>query len=326
MRKHKPVSGSRGFWPKGRAARIYPPLKCTKTDTKVAPLGFAGYKAGMTRAVVVDTKKGSPTYGQEMVRAVSIIETPPLVVAGIRGYGPARYGPTAIKTVWAEKLSPDLARKTRLPKKPNTASGLAELEDGIRNGKITDIRLIVHTRPTDIKLKKRPELFEIPLGGDLKEKFEFAKTKLGGQLRVEDVFEEGEFVDLLAVTKGKGREGPVRRFGVKIRPRKHQKRRRHGGVLGGKVPGKVMPVIVPRAGQLGFQTRTEWNKHIIKIARGGLVIKGGIPGYGLVTDSYLLIDGSVPGPRKRLVMIRKGYRAPPKQPVELKSVIVESQQ
>jgi large subunit ribosomal protein L3 len=326
MRKHKPVSGSRGFWPKGRAARIYATLKCKKYEEKAIPLGFAGYKAGMTRVLMVDTKKGSPTYGQDVVKAVTVIETPPLAVIGIRGYGDGLYGPVSVTTVWAKNLEKNLSRKTRIPKKIDTEAGLAKIENDINNGKIKDIRIVVCTRPAEIGAKKRPELFEIPLGGQLKEKLQFAKSKLGDVLKIENVFEEGEFVDVISVTKGKGRQGPVKRFGVKIRPRKHQKRRRHGGVLGGRKPAKVLPVVVPRPGQLGFQTRTEWNKHLIKIGKGGLVPNGGFLKYGFVKDNYILLEGSVPGPKKRLIMIRKGYRAEQKRPVEIKSIALESQQ
>ena len=62
-------------------------------------------------------------------------------------------------------------------------------------------------------------------------------------------------------------------------------------------------------------------KRMVKLAGGWL-------NYGLVSGHYLLVEGSVPGPKKRLIMLRKGIRAPEgrKEPVELRQIILESQQ
>jgi large subunit ribosomal protein L3 len=66
------------------------------------------------------------------------------------------------------------------------------------------------------------------------------------------------------------------------------------------------------AGQLGFQTRTELNKRILKIGENGEEInpKGGFKNYGIVKTNYLLLEGSVPGPKKRLVRLRAAIRPP----------------
>ncbi len=80
------------------------------------------------------------------------------------------------------------------------------------------------------------------------------------------------------------------------------------------------------AGQLGFQTRTEFNKIVMKIGSDGINPKGGWLNYGLVKGDYLLLSGSVPGPKKRLVVIRRGLRSRKMEPVEIKEVFLESQQ
>jgi len=89
MAKHnKPVAGSRAYWPKKRAKRIYPKAKTRsiKSEENV-PLVFAGYKAGMTRIAVVDQKKGSRTEGQEIIKAVTVVDCPSLRVCAINVYG-----------------------------------------------------------------------------------------------------------------------------------------------------------------------------------------------------------------------------------------------
>jgi len=69
---------------------------------------------------------------------------------------------------------------------------------------------------------------------------------------------------------------------------------------------------VPRAGQLGFFQRTEYNKRIIKIGFDGKEItpKGGFHRYGVIKGPYILLKGSVPGPPKRLIRLRHAVRGP----------------
>jgi large subunit ribosomal protein L3 len=179
--------------------------------------------------------------------------------------------------------------------------------------KIAKIRLIVATQPRLSGLgKKKPEIFEVEVGGkNLKENFEFAKQLLGKEIKASEVFKQGEYVDVIAVTKGKGTAGPVERFGIVVQSRHAKEKRRHVGSLGQEQPGKVRHT-VPMAGQLGFQTRTELNKRILKIGEKGEEItpKSGLNRYGVVKGSYILIEGSVPGPKKRLVRIRAAVRPP----------------
>ncbi|MEE9406423.1 MAG: 50S ribosomal protein L3 [Candidatus Aenigmarchaeota archaeon] len=323
MSKHrKPKAGSRAYWPKKRAKRIYPRLKAIEGEAP-KPLGFAAYKAGMTEVSIVNTKKASPTEGQDVVKAVTVLDCPSLAVCGIRAYRETTEGIRNVGTVWAEKLSKDLERKTRTPKKKGKK--LEEMEKELEN--IHYIRILVHTRPRESGLRKKtPELFEVPLGGDVKKQFEFAKGKLGGELKASEVFEEGEWIDVQGVTKGKGYQGPVKRFGIKIRPRKHEKKRRHVGCLGPRNVARVLPGKLAMAGQLGFQSRTEYNKRIVRLGTGGVSAKGGFVNYGVVPGDYILIEGSIPGPKKRLVMLRPGLRANQKDQIQLKEVYLQQQQ
>ncbi len=317
---HKPVSGSRAYWPRKKAKSIYATFRSYPELEDALPLGFAGYKAGMTQLIVSGTGKFS-----EVVVPATVLECPPLVVCGIVLYKKSHDGLNTETVVWADNISKDLERKTKTPKKTETSKKLEEIEKKL--DEFEDIRLLVHTQPRETGIgKKKPELFELELGSELKEKWEYAKQKLGGTISVKDVFKEGEYVDVKAVTQGKGFEGPVKRFGVKIRPRKHEKKRRHVGNLGPRNVARVLPGKIAMPGQHGFQTRTEYNKKILKIDTGELTPKGGWLNYGEVKGDYLIIHGSVPGPKKRLVMLRKGVRAPEPQPVEVKKVLLHSQQ
>jgi large subunit ribosomal protein L3 len=328
-RGHKPKAGSRAYWPRKRAERMYPKFKHSKElerlnkSGETKPLEFGGYKAGMTQVVFTDTRKGGVTQGQDLAKGVSVIECPPLFVFGIKLYKRGLNGFETLGMVWVKDLKKDIIRKLDVPKKKKE---IPDFEG--RLNEISDIRLFVHTQPRESGLrKKKPEVFEIDLSGNIENKWKYAKEKLGKELDISEVFSEGEYVDVKAVSKGKGFQGVVKRFGVTIRSRKNKEKRRHIGTMGPVTPGRVLPGVIPQAGQLGFQVRTEYNKRVMKIGNDGLGVKGGFVNYGEVKKNYVLIEGSVTGPKKRLILFRKSFRKPDvKDPVEVKSVSFESQQ
>jgi large subunit ribosomal protein L3 len=309
-RKRRPLRGSHAFYPRKRAERIYPGIKNAGKTKEVKPLAFAGYKAGMSHAIIVETNPNSQFSGKDVSKAFTVLECPPLSVFGFRCYTLSEENKKiSICDVFAEKLNKNLKRATKLPK------NLGSLEK-IQGKNITDVSLLCHTNPT---FKKTPEIFEIPLGGDdVKQKLEYAKQVLGKEIKIHDIFKDGDYVDVSAVTKGKGFEGPVRRFGVVVLGRKYQQMHRHVGSLGAAEPGKIRPT-VPAAGQHGFQTRTEFNKRILKIQSG---FDAQFVNYGPVKSDAILLEGSVPGSKKRLIMLRMPLRAPTtKYPVQIKEIV-----
>jgi len=312
----KPRRGSLAYYPRKRARRIYPTVTVYPKAEKVKPLVFAGYKVGCTHAVVLDTRKSSPTFGKEIVVPVTILDCPPLKVVGIRVYKNTEKGLKALTEVWCKELPKGLERKVRVK---SNEEKIKELE-----GKsFDDVRLIVCTQPllSGIR-KKKPEIFEVGISGkDAREKLEFAKSMLGKEINHKDVFREGELVDVIAVTKGKGTAGPVERFGIKVQPRHAKQKRRHVGSLGQERPGKVRPT-VPMAGQLGFARRTELNKRVLKLGEGGISPKGGFKRYGIVKSNYIVIEGSVPGSKKRLVLMRSAIRPKSISIPELRKLVV----
>jgi large subunit ribosomal protein L3 len=88
----------------------------------------------------------------------------------------------------------------------------------------------------------------------------------------------------------------------------------------------VLPAAIAFPGQLGFQTRTEYNKKILKISEEGIAPRSGFVNYGKVPKHFMLISGSVPGSKKRLIVLRKALRFHGKSPIiEVKNISLEPQ-
>lgn len=274
--------------------------------------GFAGYKAGMTHLIMIDDKPNSPTEGMEISVPVTILEAPPLGIAALRVYERHNGGVRAAGEAWSEKLDPYLARSIAVPKNKRGVS----LDDiGAKIEKMEELRLIAHTNPRFLTgvPRKNPDLMEIQVNGSgIEDQFELAKSLLGSQVPISSVFGSGSIIDVTAITKGKGTQGPVKRWGIMLQKRKHSRggKRRHIGNLGPWHPHHVR-WSVPLMGQMGYHQRTEFNKRILAIGSDGgeITPEGGFPGYGIVRGEYAIVSGSVPGPNKRLVRMRYAVRS-----------------
>ena len=109
-----PRHGSMGFYPKKRSRRHRGKVKAFPKDDPSKPVhltAFIGYKAGMTHVVREADRPGSKLNKKEIVEAVTILETPPMVVVGVVGYADTPQGMRALATVWAEHLSEDCRRR-----------------------------------------------------------------------------------------------------------------------------------------------------------------------------------------------------------------------
>jgi len=309
----RPRRGSMAYWPRKRAKRIYPNVKTWQVSKTATPLGFAGYKVGMTHVALVETNTNAKTKGQLISKPVTVVECPPLFVMGIRAYQDS-----LSCDVYHDKPSKNLSRKIKLPKEPKM--DLSKFD----GKKFDNVKLVCHTQPV---FKKKPEVFEMALGGKPEEQLEFAKSILGKEIKIADIFKEGDYIDVVGVTIGKGFQGAVKRFGIRIQGRKNEQAHRKPGCHGQNEPGKIRPE-TPQPGQMGFHTRTEFNKRIIKIASGtDINPKGGFVNYGNVKNDYILIQGSIPGPKKRLIRMRGAVRFhKTKYPVDIKYISVESKQ
>jgi len=154
------------------------------------------------------------------------------------------------------------------------------------------------------------------------EKVDFVKGFFEKELKVDQVFSNGECLDVVGVTKGKGFTGVTKRWGVRKLPRKTHRGLRKVGCIGAWHPSKVS-YSIPRAGQSGYHHRTETNKKIYRIGQGerhgvqnnastdndltqkNITPMGGFPHYGIVRDDYLMLKGCCIGTKKRTLCLRK---------------------
>jgi len=312
----RPRKGSLQYWPRKRAKREYARVRSWAQISDAKPLGFAGYKVGMTHAIITDNRKTSQTKGEDVFCPITVIECPPIKTFSVRFYKKTVDGFRVCSELLADNLDKELERKITMPK--SQKSKKSKISEGLENSKnfqskrkakepeeFDCITLLVHTQPKLTGIgKRKPEIFEIELGGKKEDKLPFAKNILGKEINVKDVFKEGQQIDIHGVTKGKGVKGPVKRFGISLKSHKSEKSRRVPGSLGpwcgqGKIMWKVA-----NAGQTGYHQRTEYNKWLIKISDKpeGINPKGGFLRYGVIKSNYILIKGSIMGPKKRAII------------------------
>jgi large subunit ribosomal protein L3 len=176
---------------------------------------------------------------------------------------------------------------------------------------LVEIRMLIHTQPRLAGVpKKKPDITEYKVGApSVREAFEYAQSILGTDVRVADILDEGILVDSIAVTKGHGFQGPVRRWGVRILQHKSRKTKRGVGCIGPWTPSNIR-YSVPRPGQTGFHTRTSFNNKVLKMGERGEEItpSGGFVNYGVIRGDYIMLHGSIPGTVKRPVRFRFAIR------------------
>ena len=329
---HAPRHGSLAYLPRHRAkspvARIRYWPKITADTPKL--LGFAGYKAGMTYVFSIEDRKRSPNFGKEVMKAATILETPPIVICGIRTYTHNSYGLQQLTECWMKNPPENLDRKIVMPESYNTEGMLQKIDESAEQ--VTNIRAIIATQPNQANLaKKKPEITEIEIGGGtIPQQLEYAKSLLGKTVTPEEVFKSGQYIDIAAITTGKGWQGPVKRWGVTVLQAKGRKTKRGIATLGPWNPHHLM-YSVARAGQMGYHQRIEYNKRILKIGKDGkeVNVKGGFIRYGNLKSPYVIIEGSVPGTEKRTIRLRVPARPPsqvPEAPPNVTYVSLESPQ
>jgi large subunit ribosomal protein L3 len=226
--------------------------------------------------------------------------------------------------------SAELDRALVLPETFETENMMQLISDN--QDRTSNVRVIVATQPNQANLaKKKPEISEIEIGGgNISQQIEYAKSLLGKTITAEEVFKSGQYTDVAAITTGKGWQGPVKRWGVTILQAKGRKTKRGIATLGPWNPHHLM-YSIPRAGQMGYHQRIEYNKRILKIGKDGkeVNVKGGFIRYGNLKSPYVIIEGSVPGTEKRTIKLRVPAR-PPMQvsetPPQVTHVSLESPQ
>lgn len=272
-------------------------------------LGYAGFKVGCIQIVSIDDREKTPNHGKQLVSLGTVVATPPISIIGIRGYRSDNDGAHAMFDVYSSDMPKEISRLFTVKPK----EGSLEQAEKMLN-KVSELFAVVAVFPNTAGLEqKKPYVFEVAVkGGDTKKQFEFLKNLFGKQVKVEEVFELGTTVDVASITKGKGIEGPITRWGVKKKQHKSRKSVRALGSLGPISPASIM-YTVPRAGQRGFHQRVEYNKRIMIMSNTDknefkINPSGGFKHYGVVNGDFVVLKGSVPGTYRRLVKLRAQIR------------------
>jgi len=265
------------------------------------------------------------------------------MIVGLLGFTETPRGLRTLKAIWAEHISDECKRRfyknwrkskkaayRKFAKKWQDKTGKREIEKDFKQMKkyCTVIRVIAHTQMRLLrKRQKKAHIMEIQLnGGTISDKVDWARQHMEKAIPISGVFGQDEMIDVIGVTKGKGVKGVTSRWHTKKLPRKTHKGLRKVACIGAWHPSRVQ-FTVARAGQKGYHHRTEMNKKIYRIGAGihvkdGKVVKnnastdydltdksitpmGGFPHYGEVNCDFLMLKGSIMGPRRRVITLRK---------------------
>ncbi|KXU48626.1 MAG: 50S ribosomal protein L3 [Coprobacillus cateniformis] len=121
---------------------------------------------------------------------------------------------------------------------------------------------------------------------------EMMSYEVGQEIKV-DSFVAGEVVDVTGTSKGKGYQGVIKRHNQHIGPKGHGSgAHRIVGSMGPIAPNRIAPG-KKLPGQMGNVTRTVQNLEIIAVD---------------VENNVLLISGSIPGPKKGLVVVKSAVK------------------
>ncbi|RMD66584.1 50S ribosomal protein L3 [Candidatus Pacearchaeota archaeon] len=312
----RPRRGSLQFYPRKRARKELPSVNWRPVSAlhreQQGLLGVIGYKVGMVSVVVQDQTPDVLTSKKQIVIPATLIEVPPMKIFSVRFY---KNGKVEGEVLVANDK--ELKRKLKVAKKAATKE---ELEKS-KPEEFDEVRVIAFSLVKKTGLKKTPDVIELAVGTG---GFEFVKELVGKEVGLESVY-LGELVDARGVTKGKGWQGVVKRFGVTLRQHKSEKGVRRVGSIGPWHPARVT-FRTPMPGQLGYFTRISYNLKVI--ATGSISDKqelnprGGFKHYGLVKTNYILVKGSVPGPVKRALVLTPAFR-PSKAKSKTKYELVE---
>lgn len=222
-------------------------------------------------------------------QALTLTPSPPTLpradVVGVTGYCDTYRGLRSYKTVWAQHLDDSVRRMfyknwykskkaafRRYKANFDEAKVKADLADIKKH--CTVVRVLAHTNVAkagchNAKGQKKAHLIEIQVnGGDVAAKVDFAYNMFEKAFSVDTVVAQNEMVDLIGITKGRGTQGVVTRWGVSRLPRKTHRGLRKVGCIGAWHPSAVKWT-VPRAGQMGFHHRTELHKKVYRVGKEG---------------------------------------------------------
>ncbi|KAE8690763.1 60S ribosomal protein L3-2 [Hibiscus syriacus] len=281
---------SQGKEPLATEEKAFPKDDATKPCRLTA---FLGYKAGMTYIVREVEKPGSKLHKKETCEAVTIIETPPMVV----GYVKTPRGHQTLGTVLVQHLSEEVKRRfykhrckskkvfTKYSKKFETEDGKKDFQLQLEKLKkyCTVIRVLAHTQIRKMKglKQKKAHLMKIQVnGGTVAQKVDYSYSFFEKSIPVDAVFQKDEMIDIIGVTKGKGYEGLAKM----------------ATITSTEMNKKVYKL--GKAGQESHAAMTEYDG-----TEKDITPMGGFPHYGVVKEDYLMFKGGCVGPNKRVATL-----------------------
>lgn len=122
-----------------------------------------------------------------------------------------------------------------------------------------------------------------------------SKFEVGQEIKVADVFKAGDRIDVAGTSKGRGYTGVIKRWGFSGFPASHGTHEyfRHGGSIGNRsFPGRVFKG-KRMAGQWGNERVSVQNLEVVDVR---------------AEDHVLLVKGSVPGPKRGVVVVRRSVK------------------
>jgi large subunit ribosomal protein L3 len=124
-----------------------------------------------------------------------------------------------------------------------------------------------------------------------------AKYEAGATLKLDEIFQPGQYVDARGTTRGRGFSGVVRRWSMAGAVQTHgtHEYRRHGGSIGTNMtPGRTLPNL-KMPGQYGNETVSVLNLKVAKVD---------------AEKNLLLIEGGIPGTANGIVLVRHAVKTP----------------
>ena len=288
----------------------------------------------------LEKKEGRKVIKKDIVEPVTVVETPPMTIVGMVGYIDTPRGLRALSTVWAQNLSKNVVRrfyKNYYVAKKRAFQNYKKKYEADKDSKThvnrdinrikkgcSVVRVLAATQIKKCKLRqKKAHLMEIQVnGGTVAQKVEWSTGKFEAEVTVGEVFQNNEMIDTISITRGKGTQGVIKRFGVARLPRKTRRGLRKVACIGAWHPSAVKWTVA-RTGNLGYYHRTHINQKLYRVGQGAvrgvdnnasteadahvknITPIGGFPHYGIVNEDFLLVKGGICGPRKRQVTIRK---------------------
>jgi large subunit ribosomal protein L3 len=122
--------------------------------------------------------------------------------------------------------------------------------------------------------------------------FEVGKYQLGDTIKVDDIFNEGDLVNVIGTSKGKGFQGVVKRHGFSgvggSTHGQHDRQRHPGSVGASSFPSRVFPGL-RMAGRTGGRRVKTQNLKVLKVMpeQGLILVSGSVPG---ANNSYVVIE------------------------------------